>query len=200
MPVRDPRVDAYIAKSADFAKPVLTYLRDVVHTTCPQVEETMKWNFPHFMYHGMLCGMAAFKQHCSFGFWKHNLIFGKSDAGGRDGMGQYGRITSVEDLPARTVLAGYVRKAMQINESGIRKSPSKAKPKPAAKVPDDLAAALKKSKKAQATFDAFSPTNKRDYIEWITEAKREETRAKRLVTAVEWMAQGKVRNWKYLNC
>jgi uncharacterized protein YdeI (YjbR/CyaY-like superfamily) len=200
MPTRDPRVDAYIANSADFAKPILVHLRDVVHLTCPQVEETLKWKMPTFMYHGMLCGMAAFKQHCTFGFWKHALVVGEEQAGDAQAMGQFGRIARIADLPSKKILAGYIKKAMQLNEDGVKAPRATSKRKPAPRVSDDLAAALKKNRKAAATFAAFSPTNQREYIEWITEAKREETRAKRLATAVEWMAEGKIRNWKYLNC
>ena len=199
MAKRDPRVDAYIANSPDFARPILTHIRDLVHRHCPQVEETLKWRMPTFMHHGMLCGMAAFKQHCSFGFWKHELVVGKELAGSPEGMGQFGRVTRLADLPSDKALAGYIRKAMQLNEAGI-KAPRATPKKKALVMPDDLRAALKKNKKASATFDAFSPTNKREYVEWIVEAKREETRAKRLAQAIEWMAAGKPRNWKYLNC
>jgi uncharacterized protein YdeI (YjbR/CyaY-like superfamily) len=199
MTKRDARVDAYIANSADFARPILTHLRDLVHRHCPQVEETLKWRMPTFMHHGMLCGMAAFKQHCSFGFWKHQLVVGKERAGSADGMGDFGRIMQLSDLPSDEALAGYIRKAMQLNEAGI-KAPRATPKKKALVMPADLLAALKKNRKAAATFAAFSPTNKREYVEWIAEAKRDETRTKRLVQAIEWMAEGKVRNWKYLDC
>jgi uncharacterized protein YdeI (YjbR/CyaY-like superfamily) len=197
---RDPRIDAYIARSADFAKPILTHLRAVVHAACPAVEETMKWSAPHFMYEGMLCGMSSFKAHCAFGFWKGSLIL-DSNGTSAEAMGQFGRITSMSDLPPRTALVGYVKKAMELNEKGI-KSPNrmKRKPKPEAVVPKDLAAALGKNKKARATFDNFSASHRREYIEWITEAKTEATRQRRIETAVEWMAEGKSRNWKYINC
>src|SRR5687768_11293887 len=145
MGTRDPRIDAYIAKSADFAKPVLTSLRETVHSACPDVEETMKWSAPHFMYHGMLCGMSAFKQHCAFGFWKGSLIV---DGDGREveqAAGQFGRITSVSDLPSKKELTAYIRKAMKLNEEGVP-SPSRSKPKATGTaageivVPDALAA------------------------------------------------------------
>jgi len=200
MVTTDPRIDAYIARSAEFAKPILIYLREVVHSACPSVEETMKWSSPHFMYQGMLCGMSSFKAHCAFGFWKGSLIL---DGNGRnaEAMGQFGRITSMSDLPSRRVLAGHIKKAMELNEKGI-KSPNREKraPKPEVKVPKDLAAALSKNKKARATFDGFSPSHRREYVEWITEAKTEATRQRRLETAVGWMAEGKSRNWKYINC
>jgi uncharacterized protein YdeI (YjbR/CyaY-like superfamily) len=200
MGTRDARVDAYIAKSAEFARPILTHLRDVVHATCPDVEETMKWSFPHFMYKGMLCSMASFKEHCAFGFWKSSLVVG-SDGEAERAMGQFGRITQLSDLPSRKVLSGYVKKAMTLNDDGV-KSPTRSKPKAPRElvVPDDLAKALRANKKAQATFEKFSPSNKREYVDWITEAKTEATRSRRLETAVEWMAEGKPRNWKYMNC
>jgi uncharacterized protein YdeI (YjbR/CyaY-like superfamily) len=198
VPNRDPRVDAYIDHAAAFAKPILEHLRALVHKTCPDVEETMKWSMPTFMHHGMLCGMAAFKQHCAFGFWKHKLVVGVE----RDdtAMGQFGHITKVSDLPASKVLAGYIKKAMQLNESGVKIPRARSAPRPAPKPPDDFAAALKKNKKAAAVYAAFSASAQREYVEWISEAKREDTRAKRLATAIEWIAEGKQRNWKYMNC
>ena len=198
MPSRDPRVDAYIDAAADFAKPILEHLRTLVHRACPQAEETLKWGMPTFMYHGILCGMGAFKQHCVFGFWKHKLVVGVE----RDdtAMGQFGCITSVKDLPSAKLLSGYIKKAMQLNEQGVTVPRARKTPRPAPKVPDDLAAALQKNKKAASVYAAFSPSAQREYVEWITEAKRDETRAKRLATAVQWIAEGKQRNWKYMNC
>jgi uncharacterized protein YdeI (YjbR/CyaY-like superfamily) len=200
VPAYDPRVDAYIANSAEFARPILEHLRGAVHKACPRVEETLKWRMPTFMYHGMLCGMAAFKQHCTFGFWKHELVVGEEQAGDTQAMGQFGRIAQLADLPPQKILAGYIKKAMQLNEEGVKAPRATPKRKPAPRVPTDLAAAFKKNRKAAATFAAFSPSNQREYVEWIGEAKREETRAKRLTTAIQWMAEGKPRNWKYMNC
>jgi uncharacterized protein YdeI (YjbR/CyaY-like superfamily) len=197
---RDPRVDANMAKSADFARPILKHLRDVVHAACPQVEETMKWSFPHFMHHGMLCAMAAFKQHCTFGFWKGELVVGRASAADERAMGQFGRITDLAGLPTRKALTAYIRKAAQLNEKGIKPVRARTKPRPEADVPDDLSAALKRNRKAAAAFAAFSPSQRREYVEWVVEAKREETRAKRLAQAIEWIAGGKTRNWKYENC
>lgn len=197
MPKTNPRVDAYIDASADFARPILKHLRGLVHRACPDVEETLKWRMPTFMHHGILCGMAAFKQHVSFGFWKHALVLGEGVP--RDGMGSFGKVTHVGDLPSDRALTAYIKKAMRLNESGTvpARAPRKRTPLP---TPDDLAAALKNNRKAAATFENFSPSCRREYIEWIVEAKREETRQRRLAQAVEWMAQGKQRNWKYLNC
>ena len=199
MGTRDPRVDAYIDKSADFAKPILTHLREVVHAACPDVEETMKWSFPHFMYKGMLCSMASFKQHCAFSFWRGSLVLGGNGAAADEAMGQFGRITKLSDLPPKKVLAGYVKKAAALNEAGVTARTPKA-PRTTKKplvVPDYVMAALRKNKKALATFEGFSPSHRREYVEWITEAKGEDTRRRRLEQAVEWMAEGKPRNWKY---
>ncbi len=197
MPNKDPRIDAYIAKAAEFARPILKHLRKVIHAGCPQVEETIKWGMPHFDYKGPLCGMAAFKQHCSFGFWKSELIVGASEKGA-EAMGQFGRITSLADLPSEKVLAGHLRKAVELNEAGIRKpSTPRSKVKKDLVVPDYFKAALKKNKKAMQTFEGFSYSHRKEYVEWITEAKRDETRAQRVKQAIEWLAQGKSRNWKY---
>ena len=198
MPSHDPRVDAYIAKSADFARPILEEIRARVHAACPQVEETIKWGMPSFVHAGaILCGMAAFKQHASFGYWKHALVMGEAE---RDGMGSYGRLASVRDLPPKARMQADLRKAMKLNEDGVKPERRKSAPRPAPEVPGELASALEKNKAAKATFDAFAPGCRREYIEWIVEAKREETRAKRLAQALEWMAQGKRRNWKYERC
>ena len=196
---RDPRVDAYIERSADFAKPILTHLREVVHAAVPDVEETLKWSMPAFMHHGILCGMAAFKQHAAFNIWKGSLIVGSD--GDRVAMGQFGRITKLSDLPARRVLTGYIRQAAALNAAGV-KTPKLRKPGLERKQvpttpPADLAAALKKNTRARATFEGFSPSHKREYIEVLTEAKREETRQRRLAQAIEMLAEGKTRNWKY---
>lgn len=201
MGMRDPRIDAYIAKAAPFAQPILEHVREVVHEACPDVEETMKWSMPTFVYAGgILAGMAAFKQHASFGYWKHALVVGEGVE--RDGMGSYGKMASLKDLPPKQRLMADIRKAMKLNEDGV-KAPGVRKaaaPKPPPEAPADLAAALKKNKAARATFDGFPPSAQREYVEWITEAKREDTRQKRLAQAVEWMAEGKRRHWKYENC
>lgn len=197
---RDPRIDAYIAKAAPFAQPILLRVRELVHEACPDVEETMKWSMPTFVYAGgILAGMAAFKQHASFGFWRHAEVVG--DDSPRDGMGSYGKMTSLKDLPPKTRLMADIKRAAALNAQGA-KAPAtrKAAPRPPPDTPPELAAALAKNRKAKATFDAFPPSCKREYVEWIVEAKRQETRDKRLAQAVEWMAEGKRRNWKYENC
>ncbi len=191
---KDPRVDAYIAKSADFAKPILTHIRDVVHAAVPDVEEALKWSMPAFMYKGILCGMGAFKQHATFGFWKYSLVVGERS---EMAMGNFGKITKIADLPSKKTLAAYVKKAAALNDAGIvkRKQPRHA-PKPLV-IPPALTAALRTNKKAQAAFAAFPPSHKREYAEWIADAKTDETRNRRLVQAIDWIAGGKSRNWKY---
>ncbi len=195
----DPRIDDYIQSAAAFAQPMLVHIRDTVHQACPQVEETIKWGMPTFMHAGgILCGMAAFKKHVSFGYWKHALVVG--DGSAQEGMGSYGKMASLKDLPPKKTLLAHIRKAAKLNEDGVKAPAQRKSAKPFPQEPDDLVAALRKNKAAQATYEAFPPSCKREYVEWITEAKREETRAKRLAQAVEWMAEGKRRNWKYENC
>jgi uncharacterized protein YdeI (YjbR/CyaY-like superfamily) len=202
----DPRIDAYIAKSADFARPILTHLRNIVHEGCPSVQENIKWGMPSFEYKGLLCGIAAFKQHCTFGFWKHDLVVPKPESPGKparvdgdnkEGMGQFGCIRTLADLPPRRTLLAYVRKATELNDEGI-KVPRKPKPprKPLP-TPRDFAAALKKAPGAAGHFANFSNSHRREYIEWILEARTDATRQRRIATAVEWIAEGKSRNWKY---
>ena len=195
----DPRIDDYMQSAAAFAQPMLVHIRDTVHQACPQVEETIKWGMPTFMHAGgILCGMAAFKKHVSFGYWKHALVVG--DGSAQEGMGSYGKMASLKDLPPKKTLLAHIRKAAKLNEDGVKAPAQRKSAKPFPQEPDDLVAALRKNKAAQATYEAFPPSCKREYVEWITEAKREETRAKRLAQAVEWMAEGKRRNWKYENC
>jgi uncharacterized protein YdeI (YjbR/CyaY-like superfamily) len=196
---KDPRINAYIEKSADFAKPILKHLRKVVHAGCPKVKETIKWSMPHFDYKGVMCGMAAFKEHCAFGFWKESLILNRDQSGERSGMGSFGLIKSLRDLPSEKTLIAYVKKAAALNDAGI-KVPGRTQPKkrePLA-LPDDFSAALKKNAKARKTFEEFAPSKRREYIEWVTEAKREETRKERLGTSIKWLSEGKPRHWKYM--
>jgi uncharacterized protein YdeI (YjbR/CyaY-like superfamily) len=195
IPKRDPRVDAYIAKSADFAKPILRHLREVVHEACPPAEETIKWGFPHFTHEGILCGMAAFKEHCALVLWKGSLIVGN---GNRDAMGHLGKITRLSDLPSKKVLASYIRQTVKLNEAGV-KSPARSKPKAkkAVVIPAELKRALAANKAAAAKFEAFPPSHKREYAEWIAEAKGADTRKRRVDQAIEWISSGKSRNWKY---
>jgi hypothetical protein len=198
MGTRDPRVDAYIEKAQPFAQPILAHLREVVHAGCPQVEETIKWGMPHFMHHGLLAGMAAFKAHATFGFWRGKELV---PGGGDDrAMGQFGCLASVRDLPPKRELVALVRKAASLNESGDAKPKRATKVKPPPVPSPGFAAALARSRKAAKAFAAFPPSHQREYVEWIDEAKREPTRERRIAQAVEWIAEGKSRNWKYENC
>jgi hypothetical protein len=194
---RDARIDAYVAKSAEFARPVLEHLRAVVHAACPTVEETVKWGMPFFMHHGVLCSMASFKQHCAFGFWKGSLVIG-GDGKSAEAMGQFGRITKLSELPSRRTLAALVKRAMALNEAGVP-SPARSKPRRAdrPKPPDDFLRALKMNRKARTHYEVFSPSHQREYIEWVEAAKRPETRAQRLARSIEGLSEGKSLNWKY---
>jgi uncharacterized protein YdeI (YjbR/CyaY-like superfamily) len=194
---KDPRIDAYIAKQWEFAKPILAYLRDVIHEGCPECEETLKWSSPTFMHHGMLCGFAGFKEHAIFGFWKHELVFGPNASRERV-AGSFGRLTGVDDLPPKRVLLAWIKKAKELDENGVKAPRMRKGPKRAIPLPRDLKAAFAKNKQAKATYDAFSPSHQREYLEWITGAKADETRKRRLDQAVEWMSEGKSRNWKYM--
>ena len=199
----NPKVDAYIAKAKPFAQPILEHLRELMHKACPDVEESIKWNMPFFEYKGAILGnMSGFREHCSFGFWGREIGAVLREAGmtPENGANALGRIASVKDLPPDRKMLGWIRQAAAFVDSGEYTSPMAARSrvvKPEAKVPPELAAALKKNKKAAAVFADFSPSCRREYIEWITEAKRDETRTKRIATAVEWIAEGKQRNWKY---
>ena len=197
---RDKRIDAYIANAPDFAKPILTHIREQFHAACPDVEETIKWGHPNFTHHGMLGGMAAFKEHATLGFWKGKLILDKNGSQADEAMGNFGRLTSVKELPSAGVLKGYIKKAVQLNEDGVKVVKPKRAPKPAPKAPPYLVAALKKNKKAAANYAAMSPSMQREYVDWLTEAKTDATRERRLETAVAWIAEVKKRNWKYENC
>lgn len=194
-------IDAYIDKSQDFAKPILRHLRSLVHKACPMTEEKMKWSFPHFDYKGeMMCSMASFKQHCAFGFWKASLMKNSEEllsAAGKTAMGELGRITSIEDLPNDKELISGIKEAMKLNDEGIK---IKAKPvisKEEIVMPGYFTKALTKNKKAKEVFGQFSASHKREYLEWFAEAKKEETRNRRVETALEWIAENKSKNWKY---
>jgi uncharacterized protein YdeI (YjbR/CyaY-like superfamily) len=196
----DPRIDAYIAKSAEFARPILEHLRALVHEACTEVEESLKWSMPFFSYKDApMCMMAAFKQHCSFGFWLSKEVTGGSD---EDGMGQFGKLASLKDLPPDRQLSAHLKKAMALNEAGVKKARPKAAAKPAPTLPDDLAALLAQKKHAAArkAWESFPPGAQREYVDWIAEAKTDATRQKRLATTLEWLAEGKRRNWKYEKC
>jgi uncharacterized protein YdeI (YjbR/CyaY-like superfamily) len=205
----NPKVDAYVAKAQPFAKPIIEHLRELVHKGCPEVEETIKWSRPFFEYRGaILCNVSAFKEHCSFGFWGEEIgaVLREAKVLGEEGMGSLGRITSLKDLPSDKQMLGWIRQAAGFVDSGQYTSPIVARrkvvkaQKPALETPSELAAALKKNKRAAAAFAAFSPSCRREYVEWIADAKRPETRDKRIETALDWIAEGKQRNWKYQSC
>lgn len=197
---KDKRVDAYIAKAQPFAKPVLKLLRSLLHKACPDVEEKMKWSFPHFDYMGsMMCSMASFKHHAAFTFWKASIMKDPDKIlNSGEAMGHLGKITSIKDLPPDNVLIKYIKEAARLNENNIKLPARKAKPKKELVIPDYFIKAVSKNKKALKIFENFGYSHKREYIEWITEAKTEETRNKRIKQAIEWMAEGKERNWKYM--
>jgi uncharacterized protein YdeI (YjbR/CyaY-like superfamily) len=198
----DKRIDDYIMKSADFAKPILIHLRELIHKACPDVEEGLKWSMPYFMYKdSILCGFASFKQHCAFGFWlaskmkdpKKILKSGEN----KTAMGHLGQLKSIKDLPSDKVLISYIKEAMSLTDKGVKLEKAAPVSKKDLKVPSYFMNALKKNKKALKTFEGFSNSNKKEYVEWVTSAKTEETRETRLETAIEWMSEGKIRHWKY---
>ena len=201
MPTTDERIDAYIEKSAEFAQPILQHLRRLVHTAIPEITETIKWGMPHFEYHGIICHLAAFKQHCSLGFWNapemsdpHQLL----NAHGKTEMGHFGKIKNLADLPDDSILLKYFKEAATLRKNNI-----KPKAKPKASVPKDVVVpayfqeALNQNDAARQTFEQFSPSNRKDYLVWLSEAKTEATHDKRLATILEWLAEGKTRHWKY---
>ncbi len=199
MPTFDPKFDAYIAKAQPFARPILTHIRKVVHAAVPDVQENWKWSNPAFDYKGIFCSMSAFKEHCTFGFWKHQILVERGLINENDlGLGIRGKITSIDDLPSEKVLTRILKAAAELNDLGITVARPKAPPKAPVKVPAYLKSAIQKNKKAAATFEKFSPSHRREYVEWVTEAKSDETRNRRVAQSVAWMAEGKPRNWKYM--
>ena len=197
MPTLDPRVDAYIRTAPAFARPVLQQLRGLVHAACPDVVETMKWSRPHFDYRGIFCGMAAFKAHCVFGFWKHALIVADLTKSQVKALEVLGRIDADDTLPAEKAILAIVKTAARLNDTGAKMPRVPKAPRPALNEPAWLLKALKADKAAWKAYAAFSPSHKREYVDWITEARTEATRERRLAQAIEWIGAGKSRNWKY---
>jgi uncharacterized protein YdeI (YjbR/CyaY-like superfamily) len=195
----DPRIDAYIGRAESFAQPILNHVRARVHAAAPEAEETMKWSAPSFTVDGkILLTMAAFKAHAAVNFWRGQEI---GDGGPKAGaMGQFGKLTSVDDLPSDRELDVLIREAATLAKTAPAPRKTKHAPKPAPQMHPDFARALAGNAKAKAVLDGFSPSAQRDYLEWISEAKHDATRAKRIATAVEWLAEGKKRHWKYQNC
>jgi uncharacterized protein YdeI (YjbR/CyaY-like superfamily) len=203
---RDPRVDDYIARAAPFAHAPLAHIRDAMHAALPDVTEAIKWSHPFFLLDGRpFANMAAFKAHCSLGFWRGGRPVAEAAAGEREkAMGQFGRIESVAELPKAAALRKVIVAARAAWEAAIEDKAA-APPSPRAKpeapaVPDDFAAALRTQAAARKRFDAFTPSQQREYVDWILEARREATRTSRIAQAVEWIAEGKTRNWKYQSC
>lgn len=203
MPNRNPEIDVYIAEAAAFARPILKKIRHLFHKAHPQITETIKWGFPHFEHKGLVGSMAAFKQHATFGFWKAALMNdpqGLLKIMGNTTMGAH-RLTTMKELPKDKVIIAYIQQAIELNEAGIKATPRREKkPQVVLLVPDDLVVLLRKNKVAAATFDKFSYSHRKEYIKWIEEAKRPETRAKRVATTIEQLAEGKSRHWKYADC
>ena len=202
----DPRIDAYIAKSAEFAKPILTHLRQLIHAAHPGITETMKWSMPFFEYEGVVCHIAAFKQYCAFGLWRASMLtdpYQILNKGEEASAGSIGRITSLTDLPGDGILIEYIREAIQLNKDGVKGGMKvKDKPKPITEkkeiaVPEEFITYLDANPAADEHFNKFSPSKQREYLEWFAEAKTEATRSKRILQAIEWIAEGKSRNWKY---
>lgn len=202
MPTTNPLIDTYIDKAEEFAKPILLHLRKLIHSACPEVEEKMKWGFPNFMYkQEMLCSMAAFKNHCAFTFWKAALMKDNKkifEIRGKTAMGHFGKITALKDLPSNAIIKSYLKEAMALNDAGIKLSKTK---KGVAEtqviIPEYFQKQLNKNKTAKATFEKMPPSHKKEYLEWITEAKTEITREKRISTTLEWLSEGKSRNQRY---
>jgi uncharacterized protein YdeI (YjbR/CyaY-like superfamily) len=189
-----------LQKSASFAQPILEHIRELVHTACPEVEETVKWSFPHFDYKGLMCSMASFKKHCSFGFWKGSIMQdpkGILSVVGKTAMGNFERISSVDDLPADRVMIDYIRQAAKLNENDIKLPAKKVSGATPVKVPEYFTKILKKNKKAMETFKGLNNSQRKDYVLWITEAKQNVTRERRIAQAIELLNEGKSRNWKY---
>lgn len=194
-------VDEYINKAQPFAQPILHHLRKLVHEACPDVDEKIKWGMPSFEYFGLMCGFAAFKQHCTFGFWRAALMKDKmlmNNAKSEVAMGHLGRITTLNDLPDDKKIKAYIKEAMKLNKDGIKIIKTKPSAVQELIIPDELARQLKKNVKCLKIFENFSITNKRDYVDWISEAKTEATKNKRIQQSLEWISEGKPRNWKYM--
>jgi uncharacterized protein YdeI (YjbR/CyaY-like superfamily) len=200
MGTNEKEIDAYISRSAAFAQPILKHVRRLVHKGCPEVVEELKWGFPHFEYHGILCSMAAFKKHCAFGFWKASLMEDPHkllSRMGKTAMGNFGRIERRTDLPSDRVMLDYIKEAVRLNKEGVKIARKRFTGTRELEVPAYFMAALEKNMRALKTFEGFSFSHRKEYVEWITEAKTEETRKKRMASAIEMLADGKSRHWKY---
>ena len=200
MSITDPRIDAYIENAQPFAKPILIHLREIIHETCPEIEETWKWSFPHFMYKGkILCAFSAFKQHCGFGFWlekEMNTMKELTKGAESTGMFTLGKIRNIDDLPSKVLLKTAIQEAMELTDMGVTLKKAAAEKKET-EVPQYFSDALNENADAKKVFENASPSFRKEYSMWITDAKTEATRNKRIEQALEWISAGKGRNWKY---
>jgi len=195
----DPRIDAYIAKAAPFAQPILSHVRKRVHSVLRDVEETLKWSMPSYTVSGKIVLItAAFKAHMALNFWRGQELRGES--ANADAMGQFGKITSLDDLPPDAELDRLIREAAELAATAPAPRKVKHEPKPPAELHPEFAKALEANPQAQAVLEGFPPSARREYVDWIAEAKQDSTRAKRVVDAVAWLSEGKRRHWKYENC
>lgn len=200
---KDTRVDLYIAKLPEFSRAICTRFRGIVHEASPEIEEDIKWGHPSFTHKGIVCGMAAFKAHVVIHFWKSALLTGSHVRRATDDktLERLERVTSVDELPPKAAIAAYVKAAVKLNDGAVRAPKEEAPPrktKAPLRTPPSLSKALARNARAKATYDGFSPSHKREYVEWIADAKSEETRDRRIEQALGWMAEGKPRNWKYM--
>jgi uncharacterized protein YdeI (YjbR/CyaY-like superfamily) len=196
---RDARIDAYIASAQPFARPILEKMRERVHAVVPEAEETLKWSMPAYTIGGkILLITAAFKAHAALNFWRGQELRG--DKANAEAMGQFGKLESVADLPSDAELDRLIGEAAEVAKSAPAPRKTKHAPKPAPGMHPQFAVALAKAPKARAALDSFPPSAQRDYLEWISEAKQDSTRAKRIAKAVEWLSEGKRRHWKYEKC
>ena len=197
---RNKLIDEYIEKAAPFAKPILSHIRELIHEAWPEIEETIKWKVPVYEYKGIVCATGAFKTHCAFNFFKAKLmkdpyhVFSEQFS---DAAGQFGKLLTVSDLPSDSILREYIQEAAKLNTDKI-KGPAKKKEDADHLIPNDLSIALKNNPIAQKQFETMSLGYKKEYIDWLLDAKMDATRQKRLETAIEWIAEGKPRNWKYM--
>jgi len=199
----DRRVDAKFSQAPDFAQPIIQLLRKAIHQACPEVQETLKWGMPAFEYQGLLAIVGIFKSHCSLVLWKHQLLaekFPELAEIANPSTGKFGRLTKRSDLPSQAKLNQYLKFAVALNAEGVRVPKRRKATRPVPTLPPEFKAALRRHKVAAQTFEKLSPSCQRDYVNWIADPKREETRAKRIATSIEWLAAGKKRNWKYSSC
>ena len=197
MTTKAPRGDAYIERAGDFTKPILLHFRNLVHKAFPEITETIRWGFPHFDHKGIVCSMAAFRRHSAIGFWKQSLLDANIFAEGKNAMGSLGRITSLGDLPSDEQIMSLVRRAVELNMAGIKQRKKDPEPTRELAVPADFATAIEEKEKPRTSFENMLYSHREEYIDWIEEAKTEKARKKRIATAIDWIAEGKSRNWKY---